>query len=100
VTLWENNAAKPLSLCALKGVFSNEPKPTPEEMEKYVREDVAVSDNDLRLLAQKRAEKVLNYLVNNGPVESERLFILEPKLQQDEDHKPANSGMNVKLVIK
>ncbi len=50
----------------------------PEEMEKLLRDNIIITDDDLRLLAIERAEAVKSFLVGTDQVESERLFILEP----------------------
>lgn len=49
----------------------------PEEMEKLLRTHAAASDDDLRLLAQRRAEAVRDALVARQ-VEAARLFVKEP----------------------
>jgi hypothetical protein len=51
-----------------------------EEMEKLLRDNIAITDDDLRLLAIERANNVKSYLVENGQIEPERLFIIEPEM--------------------
>ena len=56
----------------------------PEEMEKLLRDNIIITDDDLRLLALDRASAVKSFLVETGQVEAERLFIIEPKTGTDE----------------
>lgn len=84
----------------IKGLFSKKPKITPKEMTEVIRAKVAIKDDGLRLLAHKRAEKVVNYLVNKGGVKSDRLFIIEPQLPLSTNKGKKKPGMQVELVIK
>jgi hypothetical protein len=52
--------------------------PVPE-MEKLMYTHLQVTDDDLRLLAQRRARAVKDYLVASKQVEPERVFLVEPK---------------------
>jgi hypothetical protein len=54
----------------------------PEEMEKLLRDNIIITEDDLRLLAIQRANEVKSFLVEAGPVEPERLFIIEPKIDE------------------
>ena len=60
----------------------------PEEMEKLLRDNIIITADDLRLLAIQRAEVVKSFLVETGPVESERLFIIEPEISEDKSTAP------------
>ena len=71
-----------------------------EEMEKLLKAWIKVSDEDLRLLAIQRAENVLGFLLEKGPVEAERLFIIEPQVEPAEDADEKMAGMQVEMVIK
>lgn len=51
---------------------------TPEAMEKLLRTHTVVSENDYRKLANARAFNAKNVLLENGQVERERIFIVEP----------------------
>ena len=46
------------------------------EMEKLIVANASVSDEDVRLLAQQRAQEVKNWLVDKGQVPAERIFVL------------------------
>ena len=50
----------------------------PAKQEEILRQSVKVGDQELLTLARHRAEKVLAFLVEKGPIESKRLFLLEP----------------------
>ncbi|MFC1827544.1 DUF748 domain-containing protein, partial [Thermodesulfobacteriota bacterium] len=67
----------------------------PEEMEKLLRENTIITEDDLRLLAIQRANAVKSFLVETGQVEPERLFIIEPKTGEDE-----NGVQRVEMIIK
>jgi hypothetical protein len=58
------------------GMLKDLPVP---EMEKLMYTDLQVTDDDLRLLAQRRAKAVKDYLLASKLVEPERVFLLEPK---------------------
>jgi hypothetical protein len=51
---------------------------TSETMEKLLRTHTEVTKNDYRKLANARAFNAKNYLLENGQVERERVFIVEP----------------------
>jgi len=55
-----------------------------EEMEKLLHDHIVITDDDLRLLAIERANAVKSFLVDSGPVEPERIFIVEPAMTGDE----------------
>ncbi|MDX9885384.1 DUF748 domain-containing protein [Thauera sp.] len=54
--------------------------PVPE-MEALMRANVKVGDAELRTLAQQRAQAVREWLVGEGAVPGERIFVLEPKVE-------------------
>jgi len=72
----------------------------PEEMKQLLHEHIIVTDGDLRLLAYQRTEKVKNYLVANGPVEAERIFLTEPKIPGKTTEKTTPQVRKVTLIIK
>ncbi|MCK9294992.1 MAG: DUF748 domain-containing protein [Desulfobulbaceae bacterium] len=67
----------------------------PEEMEKLLRDHLAITDNDLRSLAVERAAAVRDVLIEKGPVEPERIFLVEPK-----GGEGGQQGMRVEIAIK
>ncbi|WP_412480467.1 DUF748 domain-containing protein [Azonexus sp. IMCC34839] len=58
-----------------------------EEMEKLMLANLPASDEDLRQLARQRAENVQAWLVDNGKVPPERVFLLPEKAEADEKAK-------------
>lgn len=52
----------------------------PAEMEKLILEHTQVSPDDLRSLAQRRADQVRNYLQEQSVIEPARIFLIAPKL--------------------
>lgn len=50
------------------------------EMEALIYANTTVSEDDLRALAQQRGQEVKAWLLDNGKVASDRVFLLAPKL--------------------
>lgn len=85
---------------ALKAEKSRKPpegKPTVASMETFLREGIKVSEDELRLLALERANKVLATLVAGGQVEPGRLFVVEPTVAATGEPGAASQ---VEVVIK
>ncbi len=63
----------------------------PEEMEKLMLANAEVTEDDLRQLANRRAQSVKDHLVEKGKVPQERVFLLAPKLggEPPKDKGPA-----------
>jgi len=78
-----------------KNILGFAKKLPPEEMEKLLRDSITITDDDLRLLAIQRANAVKSYIAAAGPVEPERLFIIEPQAGKDETGAP-----QVEMTIK
>ncbi len=64
--------------------------PVPE-MERLMLINVPVSDDDVRGLAMRRAETVQSWLLEQGQVPADRLFLLPPKVVANQDG--ANSAL-------
>ena len=58
-----------------------------EEMEKLMMTHITVKEDDLRLLAMKRAETVSEALRDKGEFEPGRIFVVEPKTLEPEAKK-------------
>ncbi len=72
---------------------------TEEEMKKEMLAAIIIKDDKLRLLALQRSNYVMDFLVKTGPVEVERLFIVEPQtVAKDSEDKKAPP--QVDLIIK
>ena len=56
--------------------------PVPE-MEQLMLANMQVSDADLRALADHRAQKVKDYLLETGKIPADRIFLVSPKLSAD-----------------
>lgn len=52
-----------------------------DEMEKLMETNIKVGDDDLRALAERRAQRVRSWL--DGKIASDRLFVVAPKLNAD-----------------
>lgn len=69
------------------------------EMEKLLYTAIQITKDDLRLLAHQRASVVKKYLIDQGKVEVERLFIIEPNVDATADSKE-KSQSRVKFNLK
>ena len=58
-----------------------------EEMEKLMLTNLPATDEDIKALAARRAEAVQGWLVEQGKVPLERIFLLPPKTAADEKSK-------------
>jgi len=71
--------------------------PVPE-MERLILQHVEVSDNDLRLLALKRAQQVKDYILESGKVDPGRVFLVEAKsLAPGKQENLRDSRVDLKL---
>ena len=71
--------------------------PAPE-MEKLILTHIEIKEGDLRNLASQRAMKVKDAILKSGQVESERIFIVEPKsLAPEKKEKLKDSRVDFKL---
>lgn len=61
---------------------------------------VEITDDDLRLLAIRRAGSVKDLLVETGGIESERLFVIEPQVPTENAAEQKDSSRSVKMTIK
>jgi hypothetical protein len=77
------------------GIAKDLPAP---EMEKLMLTHIEVNEGDLRTLASQRSMKVKEAILKSGQVESERVFILEPKsLAPEKKEKAKDSRVDFKL---
>ena len=71
--------------------------PAPET-EKLMLTYIEVKESDLRTLASQRAQKVRETILRAGQIQSERIFIIEPKsLAPEKKEKLKDSRVNFKL---
>ena len=61
------------------GRTSPDPAPTDSAMRDFILADLAVPDDQLRLLALGRANQVVHHLVDTGKVDAGRLYVVEPR---------------------
>ena len=80
----------------LLGMAKDLPVP---EMEKLMQAHIQVADDDLRLLAQRRAQAVKDYLLASKQVEPGRIFLVEPKALAPEK-KEKQRDSRVVFVLK
>ncbi|TXT30012.1 MAG: hypothetical protein FD131_2022 [Rhodocyclaceae bacterium] len=67
-----------------------------EEMEKLMLTNLLVSDDDVKALAARRAEVVQGWLVDQGKVPPERVFLLPSKVEADEKGKASRVDFSLK----
>lgn len=81
-------------------------KPQPDDMRRLLLDSISLGSDALRMLAISRAEAVKNYLVVNGQVEPERLFMNEPSIDMgqadiaEDDLAVDKEKRSVRMVIK
>ncbi len=62
------------------------------EMEKLMRTNFQVTDNDMRELISNRAMEAKEYLINVGKIEPDRVFLVTPNALKSDQEKPAYKG--------
>jgi hypothetical protein len=70
----------------------------PEEMQKLIVDNTPVTEDDLRNLAQRRADVVRNYLQDQSIIPADRIFLIAPKLTA-EGIKDKGQGSRVDLSL-
>lgn len=70
-----------------------------EEMEKLIREHIAINDSDLRLLALSRAQKIQEYLTAAQKIAPSRIFLIEAQSLMP-GRKPEAKDSRVDLTLK
>jgi len=63
-----------------------------DAVEEMMRENIAVTESDLRHLAYERASRVMDHILRSDTVEKERLFLVEPKNLQAEKRDGVRSS--------
>jgi hypothetical protein len=87
----EEKFAKPKNIVGLaKGL------PVPE-MEQLMLANINAGDSEMRGLAERRAIAARNWLVEQGGVPDNRLFLLEPKVEAEADGKRSTSRVEFSL---
>ncbi|HNL20710.1 MAG TPA: hypothetical protein PKK51_01690, partial [Rhodocyclaceae bacterium] len=71
-----------------------------EEMEKLMMANLPAGEDDIRQLAQRRAEVVQAWLVDQGKVPMERVFLLPPKVGSDAKADPKASPSRVDFSLR
>ena len=66
-----------------------------EDMRKRLIEETEVNENDLRNLAQARAQKVRDYFVNVGKIAPDRLFLAKDKPDTPQHPKGARVSLGL-----
>jgi len=83
---------KPRNIIGMEKGLSN------VEMEKLMMTHIVIKEDDLRLLATRRAETVADALLEEGEFDSGRVFVVEPKsLAPEKKEKVAYSRVDFRL---
>lgn len=67
-----------------------------EEMEKLMLTNLPATADDIKDLANRRAEVVQGWLVEQGKVAPERVFLLPPKVETDDKGKASRADFSLK----
>jgi len=67
---------------------------TAEEVRQQLAPAMVVEDSELRLLAQERAKGIREYLIEQGRLPDERVFLIEAELAASEG-KPIRVHLNL-----
>lgn len=79
----------------ISGMAKDLPVP---EMEKIMLTNIVVKDDDLRQLASQRAPEVKAHILRAKQVETERIFLIEPKtITPEKKEKVSDNRVDFKL---
>lgn len=67
-----------------------------DEMEKLMLTNTRATDEDMHALAKQRAENVQSWLLEQGKVPAERVFLVPPKLEVDDKAKATRADFSLK----
>ncbi len=67
--------------------------PSPEQMRSQLLESIKVEDEQLRLLAQQRAQGIREFLIQERKVSGDRVFLLEPNLSPVTEEQTVRSPL-------
>lgn len=67
-----------------------------DEMEKLMLTNIRATDEDMHTLAKQRAENVQSWLLEQGKVPAERVFLVPPKLEVDDKAKATRADFSLK----
>jgi flagellar motor protein MotB len=69
--------------------------PTPQQMQSKLVETIQVKDEQLRLLANERAQAIRDYLIQEGKVSGDRVFLVEPNLDPETGEETIRSPLSL-----
>ena len=87
----EEKFAKPKNVI---GLIKDLPVP---EMEQLMLANINAGDDELRQLAEQRAKAARDWLVEEGGISSDRIFVSEPKIESEADGKKLGSRAKFSL---
>jgi outer membrane protein OmpA-like peptidoglycan-associated protein len=68
-----------------------------DEMERLILTNIAITDSDLKALAENRAIAARNWLIEHGEVPGERIFIVGAHEDKENDQK---QGSRVEFLLR
>jgi hypothetical protein len=96
--LWQAYKAAPIE--KEKVLLGLVKKIDPVEQERLLRASVKVNDDELSALATRRARAVMGFLIEKGPIEAKRLFLVAPQIVASVSGSDAEKGTQVEIKIK
>jgi hypothetical protein len=74
--LWKAYKREEFQKETILGIVKKLPAP---EMEKLILTHIVITENDLNQLASQRAKIIKDYILKPGKVETDRIFVVQPK---------------------
>ena len=96
--LWQAYKAAPIE--KEKVLLGLVKKIDPVEQERLLRASVKVNDDELSALATRRARAVMDFLIEKGPIEAKRLFLVAPQIVASVSDSEVEKGTQVEIKIK
>ena len=93
--LWKAYKREEFQKETILGIVKKLPAP---EMEKLILTHIVITENDLNQLASQRAKIIKDYILKSGKVETDRIFVVQPKsLAPEKKENVKNSRVDFKL---
>ena len=80
---------------AIEAKAASKPPLTPEEMKTKLLETIRVEEAELRSLAQDRAKKIRDYLIQQGRIPEDRVFLIEVNLNAEIGEESVKSPLTL-----
>ena len=80
---------------AIEAKAASKPPLTPEDMKAKLLETIQVEEAELRSLAQDRAKKIRDYLIQQGRIPEDRVFLIEVNLNAEIGEESVRSPLTL-----